>query len=750
MALLDLPKDVLEHISARLAPEDHAKLACTCKQLCTIAFDPVRWRAAAVEPRPAGAHADRPGPWRFWSPRLHRLARRGNWLAFYGLRAQRHARAQRAIADLTWPATGSDARWALRELGEDALDALLAEARRCGPENIGRRHRATEALQCVACALCVREAARSEDGSDDEGEGGADALPAWWTGPKPAPAPPCTYVPNLRVGAAESREISPEGAAMVLARVLDPLADLVQLQGQLEDLGEELKQRLHTAGARPGSRAALDELIGLLFGAPDAEGPWGALAEVADASARVEHGGESATHPSRRYSLEDVGVPLDAVDSLSRRSGWMATMLRGIPPFGGADIASDGAAQLDSVLTRPVPPWKEHGIGLRAAGVDYYSLRNSLLHEAFETQRGIPITLAVAFHAVGTRAGMPVRCIGMPRHFLASFVYEDGETLYVDCYNGGQIISSDEMPQWTQQFAGAALRPEFLAPVGGGAVLERMCNNARAALTAIDAASTTPTRCLLASLLSLAEVQMHAVAAMGWAPPGRDAVASVISRGSDMLVDARRVQYILRGYTEALRPRVDAPGPGEPGGAPGTGGAFAVGGGPGMAPNLPPEAFRQTQELFELVSESAFTRSRGFENGMRKARRERSTEGARQVRYRVGTVMRHARYGYRGVITGWDERCEASRDWIRGMGVGQLQRGESQPFYHVLVDVRDRPGPQSTYVAEDNVSVAQSWARVPLVLHPDVGAYFEGLEEGSAAYAPAEALRSEYPDDVVE
>ena len=28
-----------------------------------------------------------------------------------------------------------------------------------------------------------------------------------------------------------------------------------------------------------------------------------------------------------------------------------------------------------------------------------------------------------------------------------------------------------------------------------------------------------------------------------------------------------------------------------------------------------------------------------------------------------------------------------------------------QPFYHVLVDCRDRPGDQSTYVAEENIRV---------------------------------------------
>lgn len=35
--------------------------------------------------------------------------------------------------------------------------------------------------------------------------------------------------------------------------------------------------------------------------------------------------------------------------------------------------------------------------------------------------------------------------------------------------------------------------------------------------------------------------------------------------------------------------------------------------------------------------------------------------------------------------------------------VARLPSGSQQPFYHVLVDLRDRPGPQTTYVAQDNI-----------------------------------------------
>jgi hemimethylated DNA binding protein len=58
--------------------------------------------------------------------------------------------------------------------------------------------------------------------------------------------------------------------------------------------------------------------------------------------------------------------------------------------------------------------------------------------------------------------------------------------------------------------------------------------------------------------------------------------------------------------------------------------------------------------------------------------------------------MRNVRYGYRGVIFGWDPECTADEDWIAAMQVDRLPSGRHQPFYRVLVDERDRRS-QSTY-----------------------------------------------------
>ena len=42
---------------------------------------------------------------------------------------------------------------------------------------------------------------------------------------------------------------------------------------------------------------------------------------------------------------------------------------------------------------------------------------------------------------------------------------------------------------------------------------------------------------------------------------------------------------------------------------------------------------------------------------------------------------------------------------MRQMGVDRLPRGRYQPWYRVLVDERDRPGGQMTYVCHDNIEI---------------------------------------------
>ncbi|KAF1988175.1 F-box domain protein [Aulographum hederae CBS 113979] len=120
----------------------------------------------------------------------------------------------------------------------------------------------------------------------------------------------------------------------------------------------------------------------------------------------------------------------------------------------------------------------------------------------------------------------------------------------------------------------------------------------------------------------------------------------------------------------------------------------------------------------------------------------RDTFESDAVRFRVGTLFKHKRYGYVGVVRGWDTQCEAGDVWMAQMGVERLERGGAQSFYHVLVEDKS-----VRYVAEENI--------LPVMERPTgelmeiAGKYFRRWDdkEGAGGGRFVSNLREEYPDD---
>ena len=52
------------------------------------------------------------------------------------------------------------------------------------------------------------------------------------------------------------------------------------------------------------------------------------------------------------------------------------------------------------------------------------------------------------------------------------------------------------------------------------------------------------------------------------------------------------------------------------------------------------------------------------------------------ARFQPGHLVRHRRYGYRGVVVALDLECGAGDDWYRS---NRTQPDRDQPWYHVLV-----------------------------------------------------------------
>ena len=99
---------------------------------------------------------------------------------------------------------------------------------------------------------------------------------------------------------------------------------------------------------------------------------------------------------------------------------------------------------------------------------------------------------------------------------------------------------------------------------------------------------------------------------------------------------------------------------------------------------------------------------------------------AEKFRFKVGELIEHQRYGYRGVVVSRDDQCRASKQWYES----NLTRPDRlQPWYQVLV----HGGDASTYVAEENM---REDAGGEQVVHPLAATFFMCFHQGR--YIPRE------------
>lgn len=85
-----------------------------------------------------------------------------------------------------------------------------------------------------------------------------------------------------------------------------------------------------------------------------------------------------------------------------------------------------------------------------------------------------------------------------------------------------------------------------------------------------------------------------------------------------------------------------------------------------------------------------------------------------------GQLVRHKKYGYRGVVVDFDLTCQATDTWYRK---NLTHPTKNQPWYHVFVDGSD----STTYAAESNLEADVEKSKID---HPLVPIYFERFENG--------------------
>ena len=80
-----------------------------------------------------------------------------------------------------------------------------------------------------------------------------------------------------------------------------------------------------------------------------------------------------------------------------------------------------------------------------------------------------------------------------------------------------------------------------------------------------------------------------------------------------------------------------------------------------------------------------------------------------------GQLVKHRRYGYRGVVVDFDSHCTAPEEWYQS---NQTQPDRYQPWYHVLVHGSN----QATYAAQTSLKADESGEPVD---HPLVDQFFD-------------------------
>jgi hemimethylated DNA binding protein len=127
--------------------------------------------------------------------------------------------------------------------------------------------------------------------------------------------------------------------------------------------------------------------------------------------------------------------------------------------------------------------------------------------------------------------------------------------------------------------------------------------------------------------------------------------------------------------------------------------------------------------------------------------RERALENRHRVRFRLGDVVHHKVFGYRGVVIGWDPKPTV--DVSRWDGLERIDDPARHPFYHVVPDRNDsieafgaeRP---VRYVCQENLEECPAdQRRIDADLEPQDWTW----DPATTRYAPSDALRYKYAED---
>jgi heat shock protein HspQ len=96
----------------------------------------------------------------------------------------------------------------------------------------------------------------------------------------------------------------------------------------------------------------------------------------------------------------------------------------------------------------------------------------------------------------------------------------------------------------------------------------------------------------------------------------------------------------------------------------------------------------------------------------------------RVAKFRLGQVVRHRMFPFRGVIFDVDPEFSNTEEWYQAIPE-EIRPAKNQPFYHLLAENEDAY--YVAYVSEQNLVVDDSGDPVE---HPQIGEVFAELKDG--------------------
>ncbi|EJT98195.1 hypothetical protein DACRYDRAFT_118922 [Dacryopinax primogenitus] len=383
---------------------------------------------------------------------------------------------------------------------------------------------------------------------------------------------------------------------------------------------------------------------------------------------------------------------------------------------------------------------REEGFRL-AAGVDYHRMENHFLDCVITTHRDtLPLSLVVIFVSLARHLGVEAHPVGFPQHvhvlvrghvpstsrfFFPGFPERGEEYIHLD------IAKSDERLVLPRSHLISILegmgvtnsvqQGQLLQPANVRDMCGRAGSNVQHSFHTELEALANPNGPRYSYIRDCVHAAMSAFVMLS--TPGTRGATTMLMHMLNYVEDAHRLDWCLMQY-EVF--------PNDVGHHTNDVGAVQV--------------RDQLIHMYELQETNELQAKRDADS------MPLAVDGT-NVEFHVGTLMRHAKFAYIGVIADWNTKCHQPEQWMREMGVDMLSRGRNQPFYTVFaMDGTVR------YVAEENVEVhtlpSDTWGTIRELLMnaKNIEMHFDRAEVGKngvGKFIMGADLRREFPGDVL-